>query len=256
MHYYLYDKGLSNKKFEGTLTKIEQRLIELGINGHIEKLSVLKSIPNLIQESILRGANTIVVVGSDATLLQVVESIGNFKQAVLGFIPMDENSRLAPLFGIPLYEDACDVLSMRITERIDLGVVNDNFFFLGSLEIPPEAQIEYEGPYTVQTKTREEHLSITNLGRVFVDEEAAPSSVTDAQLEACVVREVKRGLFRRSEGSELDGTHIPFTHARIISPHMKESQVKADQVKSYPTPIDVRIAPGQLKLIVGKARQI
>jgi len=255
MHYYLYDKYLSDKKYEGTLTRIEHRLIELGVNGHIERMSVLKSIPRLISESIERGANTIVVAGSDETLLEVIEIIGKFGNAVLGFIPMSEDSRLAKIFGIPPFEGACDVLSRRIIESVDLGVVNSKHFFLGSLDMPAKAELEFKGPYRVKTKSSDHHLAITNLGRIFSDEEPFLSIGTDGLLEAIVVKTEKRGLFKRSY-TPMKESVIPFEKTRVVSADDNGLQAIADNKRTFETPFTVKIAKGALKMIVGKGRQI
>lgn len=255
MHFYLYDKSVTERKYEGTLTKIENRLIELGINGHTEKMSVLKSTPALIRDSIDRGANTVVVVGNDETFLDVVEVIGNFPKAVLGFIPLEEHTKVGPLLGIPPYEAACDVLSMRIIEHMDLGVINDEHYFLGSLEMPAQAELEFEGPYTVKTKSNTNHLAITNLGRMFSGDEELVRNATDGHMEAIVVKQEKRGLFRRGEVATSESV-IPFTNTRVLSASTDEVKAVADSRKSYSTPMNIRVAPKKLRVIVGKSRQI
>ena len=47
MYFYFYDTFVSDKKNEQLLGKIENRLIELGINGRTEKLTVLKNMKEL-----------------------------------------------------------------------------------------------------------------------------------------------------------------------------------------------------------------
>lgn len=255
MHFYLYDKSVSERKYEGTLSKIENRLIELGINGHTEKISVLKSTPALIRDSIDRGANTIVVVGDDTTFLDVVEVIGNFPKAVLGFIPLSENTKLGPILGIPAFDAACDVLSMRIIQQLDLGVINDEHYFLGSLEMPARAELAFKGPYTVKTTSKDHHLAITNLGRIFSDDEIMVRNVTDGHMEAIVVKQEKKGLFRRGDQVTSESI-IPFVNTRVISASDTEQKAVADQRKTYKTPMDIRVAPKKLRVIVGKNRQV
>ena len=62
MYFYFYDTFVSDKKNEQLLGKIENRLIELGINGRTEKLTVLKNMKELIEDAIKKGAHTIVAV--------------------------------------------------------------------------------------------------------------------------------------------------------------------------------------------------
>jgi len=43
MFFYLYDAVVLDKKFSGLLERIESRIIELGINGRVERLTPLRN---------------------------------------------------------------------------------------------------------------------------------------------------------------------------------------------------------------------
>ena len=44
MYYYLYDTFLLDNKYQKTLHRIENRLVDLGIDGTIGRLSILMNI--------------------------------------------------------------------------------------------------------------------------------------------------------------------------------------------------------------------
>ena len=135
MYFYLYDAFLRDKKYERTLAKIEGRLLELNILGKSEKLTLLKSMRDVVKNAIKRGAETIVVVGDDQTVSKIMTYVAD-EDIILGIIPIGHNTQLASSLGIPQGIAACDILSSRIVERIDLGKANDAFF-VSYLELSP-----------------------------------------------------------------------------------------------------------------------
>src|SRR3989344_4911991 len=118
MYYYLYDPQLSDKKYNNIIARIETRLTDLGINGKINRLSFLKNINQVLAEEIKRGVKTIIIVGDDKTIGQVINLIADFN-VTIGVIPIGPNNNIARLLGLPSEESACDVISSRIIKKID-----------------------------------------------------------------------------------------------------------------------------------------
>lgn len=148
MYSYFYDDFVSLKKYERTLTAVENRLTDLGIQGRIDRFAPFRSPKEMLFDAVKKGVKTIVAVGGDDTVRKVIDAWPNFEVA-LGVIPVVESSVLSSFFGIPLGEAACDILSARLIERLDLGKVN-NHYFLSHLNIPSEAvAIECEGRFVV-----------------------------------------------------------------------------------------------------------
>lgn len=50
MYYYIFDQFLNETKYQSLVNKIEARLTDLGINGRSEKLTILKSLPDTMNE--------------------------------------------------------------------------------------------------------------------------------------------------------------------------------------------------------------
>lgn len=246
MYFYLYDSYLREKKYEGVLVRIEARLLELGIQGKSEKLTVLKSMKEVVQSAIKRGAETIVVVGNDTTFSRIVDIIAD-ENVVLGYISVGEPNILARHLGIPQAEKGCDLLSQRIIKRIDVGRANDAYF-VSFLTIAPGKQLylECEG-YSIEP-IGTHSISIYNFGEQGKDPH-------DGVLELVIQQtqdERKKGLFSKAK-DETDATLLPIRTMKIKS-YAASLPAHADGQTVVKTPLTVSVIPKKLQLIVGKHR--
>ncbi|MFA6511941.1 MAG: diacylglycerol kinase family protein [Patescibacteria group bacterium] len=246
---YFFDQFLREKKYETDVHRIESRILELGLNGKIEKLSVLTSAREMLKTAISRGAQTIVAVGNDHTLSKVVDIIAGEK-VILGFIPVGDPHETADMLGIPTGVSACDVLSHRIIMELDMGEVNDLQHFLFSVEIPSNlVEIECDGKYTVRTKAEGGQFSIHNFGlpggRVH--------NPADGLLETVITRS-KKGMF--SLGSRRFEEEGVFPVKKVkVSCAGDAQNLLLDGTTIVKTPATVKISAKKLKIIVGKGRQ-
>ena len=256
MYYYIYDSYLNNKKFEIILHRIENRLMDLGISGKKEKLTLLKSLRELVEQGIKKNAETIVVVGNDRTISKVISFLPNYS-AILGIIPIGSENKIAKILGIPEGEKACDVLSSRIIEKIDLGKVNNNYF-LSSLEIPVKKEITLECEnYNIIPLTNSETISICNFGNIFNGKDTTNKKVynpKDGVLEAVITPESNLpGFFSMFKKQYTKESVFPIKKVKIKS--TKESiSMKADGEVVIKTPATIEVIPKKLKVIVGKNR--
>src|SRR5680860_1199287 len=131
MHVYIYDDYVSTKKYDTTLAHIETRITDLGLNGKIIRLDVMKNVAEAVASEIKRGAKTIVAVGNDKTINKIINSITLFAirnqtevDIPLGLITVgDKGNSIAPALGIESGEKGCDSLSARRIAKLDLGLV-------------------------------------------------------------------------------------------------------------------------------------
>lgn len=247
MYFYLYDAFLRDKKYERTLAKIESRLLSLGILGKSEKLTLLKSMRDVVQGAIKRGADTIIAVGDDQTVSKIMSYIAD-EDVILGMIPVGSNTKLAASLGIPEGVAACDILSSRIVERIDLGKVNDSFF-VSYLELAPSQELLLEcdqGAYHVEPTSAMQSVSIYNFGSEGIDPR-------DGMLEL-VVRssDSERGLFHK--GGHASPSLFQVKNVKIKS-FGRSVTAHADGQTVVKTPLTVQVIPKKLRVIVGKNRR-
>src|SRR3989339_1435479 len=133
MYYYIYDQFLSHKKYDKIIAQIEGKITDLGIKDRIIKMSILKSVKELVMDALRKGATTIVAVGNDQTVNKVVNLIVA-EPVVFGIIPIGDNNSIAKFLGINNPLSACEIISARKVETINLGEVNSEYF-INSIKI-------------------------------------------------------------------------------------------------------------------------
>lgn len=247
---YIYADFLRNKKYDKVLRAIENRLTDLGIAGRIHRLSQFKNLEEIIEEDIRRGVTNIVVLGDDGTMAAAIE-IAADSDVVLGLMPFGERKKIADFFGIPEGVAACDTLSRRIVEKLDLGLVNGRIFF-SSLEIPDQpAPLLCDNKYKIFTPGG--HIGIVNLDIDLDAKDPILSNPKDGRFE--VIVRPRGGMIRRlGFGGEMKKSLL---YASSLS--MKSGKiftVMVDKKKNLYKNIDVEILPKKLKVIVGRDRKI
>lgn len=246
MYHYFYDSFLNEKKYSVALAKTESRLMDLGINGKISKLSILKDIDQIIINEIKQGVKTVVIVGNDKTIGEIANIIADL-DVTIGIIPIGDNNQIAKLLGIPEGDAACDVLSARIVEKIDLGSINGNYFFT-SLEFDGEnANLNCDNNYFLSFDGKNNIITINNL------------SVADST----PIRS-NEGLF----SIQIKHTQKGFLKNQITNSYLKAQKITIgaegksipiflnDEKKVIKTPAEIVINPNKLNIIVGKNRLI
>lgn len=248
MYFYLYDAFLREKKYEVPLAKVEGRLFDLGLQGRAEKLTILKSMKEIVSAALKRGADTIVAVGNDETMSKLIRLVAD-SDVLLGFIPVGGKSLIADVLGIPEGERACDALSRRVIERVDLGKAND-VTFLSFLEVTPgpDLFLECDGRYTLEPLEAPHALTMFNLGYWA-------RSPRDGVLEAVLEPETEKRSRFSLRGDTHQQTVIPFTTMRVKSLG-RSLAAYADGQTVVKTPFTVSVLPRKIRIIVGKTHPV
>lgn len=243
MYLYIYDSFLSDQKYESTLTAIERRVTDLGIQGKIARLSVLKNIKELVQDAVKNGVKTVVAIGDDQTFSKMINIVAEL-DVTLAIIPVVTNSTAARVLGIPPKELACDVLAARIIRKIDLGKIN-NYFFLNSAELTnAKVRIVCDG-YTLKPVTELNSIKLCNVG---VHSSQSISNPTDGVLEA-IITPIRGGWLSKKH---MTPTVLPFKKISLESD--EEAAIVTDNQVVLKTPAEVIVAPHKLNVIVGNQR--
>lgn len=243
MYAYIVDSFLQDRKYQHDIGQIENRLSTLGIQGKIEKMTILKNIQEAARQVIKRGAETLVVVGNDETITKVLPQIID-SGVTLGLIPLGPHQTIAKILGIPVGLPACDALSRRIVRKIDLGKANTTYF-LFTLAAPAGITVDC-GKYTITSLDPTGTMTIAN----FPTGEAK-GLPDDGQLELIVdPGETKRGWGRRSSS----GSVFPITNIKLTAAEGPVTVTLDGQV-TIKTPVTVEVAKNKLAIIVGKDRE-
>lgn len=249
MYYYIYDSFLNDKKYDRILAKIENRLANFEINGKITKLTKLKSIEENITEEIKNGAKNIVVVGDDNTVIKIINVIADYN-VVLGIIPLGDSLDIAKMLGMPYGEEACEVLSSRKVELLDLGKIN-NRYFISSIDFKDyDIEIICDGSYKI-TPIVKSNIKVCNIYNHPSGSHKKYFDPRDGFLEilASSKQSFADKLFKREK---LNESIFPIKKAIIKS--KKAITIAVDRETILKTPLEIDIAPKKLRVIVGKDR--
>ena len=249
MYLYLYDPLLNNKRYGNLLAKIETRLTDLGVGGKIFRLSPLRDTNKLLLDEVKNGIKTVVVVGNDRSFAEVINVAAKL-DITLGIIPVGPNNKIAKMLGLSSPEEACNIIAARIVEKVDLGKAN-GVYFLSSISVAPGSlTIDCEGKFRL-TPQDQDQISICNLkpggSTAGLDGHCNPK---DGWLEVIIEPAAVRGFFKKQAPGQ--ASIVPFKELAI---HSRESlPVVTDGKKVLKTPVEIKVVPKKLKVIVGKDR--
>lgn len=250
MNLYIYASFLNQRKYDSILAKIEIRITDLGLNGKIARLGATKNIREIIENETKRGATTVIVVGNDHIINEAISVLAN-KNIPLGIIPINEGpNNIAKNLGIAFAEKACDLLSARRIEKLDIVAINNNHFLLDAVITNNGSILEITGNYSIET-SGDGKITITNMsikkGGLF---SKAQSNPQDGIFELLInTKPVRRFLSRIKNGGE---SIFPLKDLRLIN--TKSATVLIDGVKEISTPAEIKIIPSGISLIIGKSR--
>jgi len=245
MFFYLYDSFVLDKNYTNILNQIESRVIELGINGRVEKLTPLRNMKELLEQGMANEAHTIVVVGNDNTFIRALNVVAAHS-VVLGYIPMENNSVIGTLCGITTPLEACNILSRRITKTIPLLKVNQNYALLNlNATLPTQTTIRCNDAFTLSTITSSTAFNVST-GALGCELTLQPQPMQTSWLQ------LSRRLGKKPS---FQSTSCRATKITLQCPE-QSIPVLLDQTITIKTPITIQLKPKALKLIVGKGRTI
>ncbi len=246
MYYYVYDEFVQDQKYERDLALIETRLTDLGISGKIARLALFRDATELIHDEVKKGASTVVAVGNDLTLRKVIDAVGDSGVAI-AIIPLGTaDNKIAGLLGMPKGVEACDVLSARIIEELDVGIVNGRRFLneLHSTNVVG-VKINCDGKYDI-SPIRKSVLEVRNLADA--DTEVPAAHPTDGKLEI-VLRTSQKGWIKTKVGVTL----VPVTRATIVCD--SPIQISIDGELFEGDEFRLEVIPNRLRVVTGRERK-
>lgn len=140
MYYYIVNPTAGNGAIRGLQDKLRARLTELGISGQWAKTTAPGEATKIAKAAVAQGHTTIIAVGGDDTVNEVINGIGSESVAV-GIIPIGNNNRIAARLGMTSWQQSCDVLAARRLTSYSLIAAGQKFF-LSTLTIGFETDVE------------------------------------------------------------------------------------------------------------------
>jgi hypothetical protein len=250
MYYYIYDNFVSERKHQKELALIESRLTDLGINGKITKMSILKNLKKTINDEIKKGIKTLVIIGNDKTLNQTINLLEDLN-ITIGFIPIGENNNLAKLLGIKEGEKACDILSSRIITKLNLGLINNLIYFISYLELPGDnIYINCNNDFFINTEGKNNIITVSNI--YFGEDEEKLKIKNNTGYFNLIIKNQKKYFLKPKK------TYYSYFKAENININSEKSIpiLMIDEKRILKTPLNLKIAKNKLNIIVGKNRSI
>ncbi|MFA4941860.1 MAG: diacylglycerol kinase family protein [Patescibacteria group bacterium] len=256
MHVYLYDEYVNKKKYDNVLARIETRITDLGLNGKIIRLGVMKNIGEAVESEMKRGAKTIVAVGDDRTVNKIINAMIKAEihsqlsaEIPFGIIPIGkENNKIADSLGISEAEEAGDVLSARRIEKLDIAQAG-NHYFLSQAKIESRGTtVEIGKDYSIEIMETGE-INVINLSVFSNLPENANPNPQDGVLELYIKTKGARTLkqFAPQENQSL----FSLKKLTLIN---KKSSIILDNAIEIATPAEISVVK-KLNIIVGKERK-
>lgn len=127
MYYYIVNPADGRGYNKALQDKIRLKLDELGIRGEWAKSTGPGEVTKLTAGAVASGHTTIVAIGGDDTVNEVVNGLSNGAVAI-GIIPTGSTNRLAKQLGITGWQQACEVLAARRLTSYGLIAAGQKFF--------------------------------------------------------------------------------------------------------------------------------
>lgn len=288
MYYYIINPVAG----EGRINKIQEPLSaylkELGIAGEFIKTTGPGEAAKLTQIAISKGYNTIVAVGGDETINEIINALGDTR-AALGVIPIGKKNELAKILGIVEWREACRALAARRLETVDLAKIKNRLFVLSANigfetiltektapKIPLPFRIKtYLGLFKEAAKFKPFHLKLKLNDELSVETEcfnlvlSNSRSYTilnqlpnpkDEKIDVFLIgkltkKEMMSFVYKYLKGQIFVGQRFSVLHAKKIDIDANPPQeIIVDGQPFGKTPSRIEIVPQKLRLIVGRKR--
>lgn len=257
MYFYFYDNSLQNSKNQKKIETIEAITTKLRISGkfigfspEINRANQLILAP-IVSENIPKTIN---VIGNDTTFISFINLLASLnslkKNHALCFIPLDDRCDLAKKLGLWPLETACEFSAKRMLVKIDLGLVDDQYYFFDQANLKGENEIFCLGSdYQVQINSEYE-LNIFNLPLNREHGQSLNISPQDRKLNL-EIYPFKKTLFFRSKKLTENSSSFQFKELRIQN---SLHRLILDNSLSIDRPQKISLSSFQITLIAGRNR--
>jgi len=279
MYYYIVDTSkLTQRQFDRVQHTLYSSISDYHISGEIVRTTGIRTIKQLVETAFFHQAKTIVAVGTDETLNNVINIVGD-RPMIIGYIPLVP-TELSESLGLSNIQQACKALGLRRVEEIDLGSVN-GIHFLSTLSfglnLSHKKGFDFFGVSFVSQLIRQPTFKVSfNAEKYHADSEVLGGLIincqnhkceeplglpTDGLLDVVLIPKLSRGQLFAHRRNILDGCFEKVPGASIM--HLESLEITnpsgmplvAGREEITATPARVEIKPKALKMIVGRERK-
>jgi diacylglycerol kinase family enzyme len=141
MYYYVVNPAAGRGQLKNLQDKRRGRLHALGISGEWAKTNAPGEASVMAATAVKAGHTTVVAVGGDDTVNEVINGVGTADNIAVGIIPLGSGNRLASQLGIFNPMQACDLLAARRLTPYSLMAAGQNYF-LSTLTLGFETELD------------------------------------------------------------------------------------------------------------------
>jgi diacylglycerol kinase family enzyme len=278
MYYYIVDTGnITQRQFERVQSQLYSSITLYKISGEIVRTTGIRTIKQLVETAFFHQAKTIVAVGSDDTLNEVINHVGN-REIAIGYIPLID-SELSSTLGISDIASACKNLGMRRIMQFDLGSANGQNFmtrltfgmspshrgfdFLGMKTIN---QLSTSPTFEIQFKADDNYSgSAEILGGVIINNKTSScdhslGSPSDGLLDVVLIPKLTKTQLIYHRSDILNGCFETLPNASGMNVKKLEITTSAIPIMAGDTeltksPVIIEVKPAAVKMIVGRDRK-
>lgn len=291
MYFYVVNPAAGGGKIDKIQEKLKSRLRELGVMGEFAKSTGPEDVAKLTRMAIDKGYKTIVAVGGDGTINEVMNQLVGNEKTVLGIIPIGSTNDLADTLGIKSWYQATGVLASRKVESVGIGLAGKRYFvtsialgfdadifsekrlskgnifekfnfgikvFSKSLGFnPTKVWLRFDNNYEVEA----EIFSIIISGSNSFINSAIKAESNASMLNTVIITKIpgykilKYGYL--SDPASLDSSKFSLFKSKSVEIHTKKPiSVAIDGQIASETPIKIKMTENKLRVIVSRKRKI
>lgn len=147
MYYYILNPTAGGGNLRGLQEKLRDATRRFGIEGEFAKTTSAGDATRLARYAIEKGYTTVVAVGGDGTVNEVIN--GTNDRVAVGIIPIGHTNAVAAQLGVTSWEQALPVLAMRRVSQYNLIAAGQQYF-VSTLTLGFETELDkqLEAPAT------------------------------------------------------------------------------------------------------------
>jgi diacylglycerol kinase family enzyme len=258
MYYYILNPSAGNSTINTIQDKLRSRLDELGIGGEFAKTTGPGDATKMAAAAITKGFNTIVAVGGDGTVNEVINGITRDKVAI-GIIPIGRHNKLATHLGIVGWQQACEVLAARRLIGYNLMSAGQQYFLSECLITNSSQEVDIKTkaqPFVCRLRIDERYELESPFSAITIVNQKFKNPVLENKLhisinEVSVRPSLLRRLIKRTDKTPaIAGSHM--LASRVIIDSSPPSSVSIDGKEAESTPVTIKLTDRQIRFISEK----
>ncbi|PKM91220.1 hypothetical protein CVU82_04195 [Candidatus Falkowbacteria bacterium HGW-Falkowbacteria-1] len=238
MNVFIYDA--ITEKYKKKTRRFEEQINKLNLQGKIIYLKNIKNTQESIEKEINNGAKTIIIVGNDQTVSNIINIFANISENIPIFVvPIGNRNNIANSLGVKNEKEAAFTLSARRIETIKIAKINDLYFLSNCYIKNKGTTLKINSSYS---------LNFNNNGYCYIfnllDRKCSTQNISISPQDNIL------NLY--TETNSKDKTLLPIKEE--VTLNNEDALILVDNSKEIECPAKIMLTNKVLSFIVGKER--